>query len=111
MFNMFDMLGKLGNIKERIQVAKERLKATKLEETGYHGHIRVKMTANLDLEHIEVDEQAKELPPEELSKHLTDTVKNAMANARARAKEEVNRAKEGTIPDLPGFEVKDMPFF
>jgi DNA-binding YbaB/EbfC family protein len=100
---MFDMLGKLGELKKSMEAVKARLNNITVEGTSGNGNIAVTMTGNQEVKNVKID--ASLLSPErkeELEELLAIAVNLATMNARNVSETEMKAAGKGLLPDIPG---------
>jgi DNA-binding protein YbaB len=109
MFDMFKMMGKLGEAQQKMAEVKEKLKTIKLEESELDGVVIVEITADRNITKIRTsDEFYNKYSKEEREEILTEVVNNAIQKADARAKEETQNAMQGVIPSIPGMDISSL---
>lgn len=111
MNDMFSMMGKLGEVKEKVQEVKEKLPFIELEEQSDDGSVTVKITADKKVNDITIDDSL--LTPEKkesLQLQVTETINSAMEKADATYKEEMKKNLEGHLPNIPGLDMDNLPF-
>ncbi|MEX0968252.1 MAG: YbaB/EbfC family nucleoid-associated protein [Bacteroidia bacterium] len=109
MFDIFEMLGKLGDIKERIAEARESLKHIVITESDPKSLVKVRVTASMEVQQIQLaDELIASHSRDEIEKILTQTVSYAITKAKLKAKEEMKNKLEGVVPDIPGFDLDSL---
>jgi DNA-binding YbaB/EbfC family protein len=100
---MFDMLGKLGELKKSMEAAKARLDAVMVEGASGNNRIRVTMTANQQVKEIRIDpELLNSNSKEELEELLAVAFNKATINAKNVSETEMKAAGKGLLPDIPG---------
>jgi nucleoid-associated protein EbfC len=109
MFDMFKMMGKLGEVQGRVKEIKENLKNIVLEESELDGVVTVQITADRQVKKIKTSPEFYEkYGVEEREDILTEAVNNAIAKADARAKEEMQKGMQGVLPNIPGLDLSSL---
>ncbi|RYD71665.1 MAG: hypothetical protein EOP53_23280 [Sphingobacteriales bacterium] len=109
MFDMFKMMGKLGEVQQKMADVKEKLKTISLEESELDGVVVVEITADRTIKKIRTsDEFYSKYSKEEREEILTEALNNAIQKADARAKEERQNAMQGVIPNIPGMDLSSL---
>ncbi len=111
MNDMFSMMGKLGEVKEKVQEVKEKLPFMELEEQSDDGLVTVKFAADKQINHISIDDSLLNSEKKEnLQYHITETINAAMEKADATYKDEMKKNLEGHLPNIPGLDMDNLPF-
>jgi len=111
MFDMFKILGKVGEVKEKMAEVKEKLKTIVLEEPELGGVVKITITADRTIKKISIaPEFYDKYSPEEREHILTETLNNAIAKADARKKEVTQDEMRGVIPNIPGLDLSSLGF-
>ena len=111
MLNMFNLMGKIGEVQDRMQEIKSRLPGIMLEESELDGTVTVSISADKKIRNIALAPSFySQLSEEEREAILTEAVNNAVEKAEARAKEEMRNGLKGVMPDIPGFDLDSLPF-
>ncbi len=111
MTDMFSMMGKLGEVKEKMQEVKEKLPFVELEEKSDDGLVTVKFTADKQINNVSIDESLLTADKKEnLQYQVTETINAAMEKADATYKEEMKKNLEGHLPNIPGLDFNNLPF-
>jgi DNA-binding YbaB/EbfC family protein len=100
---MFDMIGKLGELKKSMEAAKARLDTVMVTGTAGNNQVQVTMSANQQVKEIRIAPEL--LNPgnkEELEELLAVAVNMATVNARNVSETEMKAAGKGLLPDIPG---------
>jgi nucleoid-associated protein EbfC len=109
MFDMFKMMGKLGEVQQKMADVKEKLKTITLEESELDGVVVVEIKADRTITKIRTaPEFYNKYSVEEREEILTEAVNNAIQKADARAKEETQSAMAGVIPNIPGMDLSSL---
>ncbi len=99
---MFDMFGKLGEIKERVEATKEHLKTVSVTAEAEGGAVRVEVSGDRKVRNISIK---PELLAEGDAEHLEDViliaVNRGLEQAQALEAAELKEAAGGLLP--PGF--------
>lgn len=106
MFDMMKMMGKLGEVKQKMAEAQEKI--AQLEATGESGAGMVKatVTGNKKLIGLEIDPSL--LNPSDavmLKDLIVAAVNTAQQNAEDLAKSEMKKNTEGLLPNIPGLDL------
>lgn len=108
---MFKILGKIGEVQEKMKQVKEKLKTIELVETELDGVVTVTITADRHIKSIKTsDEFYNKYSKEEREDILVEAVNNAIEKAEARSKEEMNKELKDSIPNIPGLDLNNLPF-
>lgn len=111
MNDMFSMMGKLGEVKDKMQEVKEKLPFMELEETSDDGLVTVKCTADKQINDISIDQTLISADNQNnLQYQVTETVNAAMEKADATYKAEMKKNLEGYMPNIPGLDLNNLPF-
>ncbi|MBK7390957.1 MAG: YbaB/EbfC family nucleoid-associated protein [Bacteroidetes bacterium] len=100
---MFDMLGKLGEVKKAMDEIKARLDTVMVDGEAGEGSIRVTMTGNRMVKSIVIAD--KLMAPdrkEELQELLELAVNRASDKAQNVSEAEMKAAGQGLLPNIPG---------
>ena len=106
---MFGMLGKLGEVKQKMQDVRSSLSGIMLEENELDGTVIVSISADKTIHKISTSDSFYDKhSKEEREAILTEAINNAIAKADARAKEEMNKNLQGVIPNIPGLDIASL---
>jgi hypothetical protein len=109
MFDMFKMMGKLGEVQGRVKEIKESLSTIVLEESELDGTVIVEITADRKVRKIKTSQEFYDkYSLEEREDILTEAVNNAIEKADARAKEEMQKGMQGVLPNIPGLDLSSL---
>ncbi len=100
---MFDMLGKLNELRKTMDEIKSRLDTISVNAEAGDGAVKVIMNGNRKLTGITIDE--KLLTPasrEELQDYIEIAVNLVTEKAQQVADSEMKAAGKGLLPDIPG---------
>ncbi|UBM60458.1 YbaB/EbfC family nucleoid-associated protein [Marinilongibacter aquaticus] len=109
---IFDMAGMLGNVKEmqaKMQEAQEKL--SELTAEGEAGGGMVKVVANGKKSLVSVNIEPELLNKEEidiLQDLIVAAANKALENAEELAKEEMQNATKGMLPNIPGMDLDSL---
>ncbi|MFM7824061.1 MAG: YbaB/EbfC family nucleoid-associated protein [Bacteroidota bacterium] len=100
---MFDMLGKMGQMKKAMEEVKSRLDhITVIGEAG-EGQIRVTMTGNMKVKAVEIHERLMDPARKEELEELTElAINRAIDQSRSIMETEMRAASQGMFPGFPG---------
>ncbi len=99
---MFDMMGKLNELKKNVEETRAQLAQTEIEGEAGGGMVRVRGNAMRQISQVEIDDSL--MTPdrkEELEDLLVVAINRMLDKARQREEEELKNAAGGLIP--PGF--------
>src|SRR5688572_1380872 len=100
---MFDMLGKLNELRKTMDEIKSRLDTISVDAEAGDGAVKVIMNGNRKLTSITIDE--KLLSPaskEELQDYIEIAVNKVTEKAQQVSESEMKAAGKGLLPDIPG---------
>jgi nucleoid-associated protein EbfC len=109
MFDMMKMMGKLKELQERMKEAQKQLEF--IQVTSESGAGMVKATANgkKQLLKLEIDKSLIDPnDPEMLQDLIVAAANKALQEAEALGKEELKKATEGMLPNIPGMDLSSM---
>ena len=109
MFNPGDLLGKIQEMQSRLKDAQASLEQVTVEAEAGGGMVRVRANANRKVLKIEVDPTIVDKDDVELMSDLiTAAVNKALEQAEARGKEEMQKATDGIMPNIPGMDLGSL---
>lgn len=109
MFDMMKMMGKLGELKQKMAEAQERV--AQLQASGESGAGMVKATVNgtKKLVALEIDPSLFNPNDAQMLKDLViAAVNQAQVSAEEMAKEEMKKGTEGILPNIPGMDLSSF---
>ena len=100
---MFDMLGKMGQMKKAMEEVKARLdNITVIGEAG-EGQIKVTMTGNMKVKSVEIHERLMDPARKEELEELTElAINRAIDQSRNIMETEMRAVEQGMFPGFPG---------
>lgn len=100
---MFDMLGKLQEMKKTMEEIKNRLDHVSVEGEAGEGNVRVVMTGNRVVKSVSIhDRMLQPDRKEELEELLELAVNRAGEKAQSVSEAEMRAAGKGLLPNIPG---------
>lgn len=111
MNDMFNMMGKLSEVKEKMEEVRNKLPFINLQEVSDDGLVTVDFTADKQVHQVHIDQQL--LTPEKqetLQYQVAETINAAMEKASATYKSELKNNLEGVVPNIPGLDLENLPF-
>ena len=103
MFNPLEILGKLKEMQKEMEKTRSKLDEMIVSSEAGGGMVKVTANANRKILKIEVDPDI--LDDKEMMEDLiTAAVNGALDKAEQAAREEVNKASSGMMPNIPGFD-------
>jgi nucleoid-associated protein EbfC len=109
MFDMMKMMGKMKEVQVRIKEAQDNL--VKVKATGESGGGMVRATVNgkKQLIALEIDPAILKVEDKILVQDLVvAAVNKASEEAEVLAKEELKKATEGLLPNIPGMDLSSL---
>lgn len=100
---MFDMLGKLGEMKTKMEAVKKRLDDITVTGEGAQGQIRIDLSANRKVRGITIDDRFLNTPHKaEFMAQLVLALDKALENANNVSEAEMKAAGKDLLPNIPG---------
>lgn len=99
---MFDILSKVTEAKKRIEEVRAKLDLTQLTIHDANHHITILVTGAKDIKQVSLSDQFASLSKTEQEQLIQNTCREALQQAEKLAKEEMKKATEGIIPNIPG---------
>ncbi|MCX6351552.1 MAG: YbaB/EbfC family nucleoid-associated protein [Bacteroidetes bacterium] len=111
MFDMFKMLGRVGEIKEKMGDAKAKLKTIEITESELDGVVVVTISGDKVVKSISTSEEFyTTYSKSERESILTEAVNNAIQKAEASSKQIMAEELKDVMPDIPGLDINNLPF-
>lgn len=111
MFNLGDMMNRIREMQDKLKSARERLEHLTTEAESGAGMVRVTANANRRVLKIKIDPDIMDKnDPEILEDLVAAAVNKAIEQAEALGRQELQRATEGMMPQIPGFDLDKMGF-
>ena len=109
MFNLGDLMGKMGNPQEmlrKMREAQEQLENIIVESESGGGMVRVTANGAKKVMKIHVDPDIIDKDdPEIMCDLITAAVNKALEQAEIKGKEEMQEATKGILPNIPGLDL------
>ena len=99
---MFDLFSKITEAKKRIEQVKAALANREFVVSDREGNVTVIASATKDIKSIKLSDQFHSLSKEQAAAVLQETINKALQEAETYAKEEMRKATDGLIPNIPG---------
>ncbi|GAB3266694.1 YbaB/EbfC family nucleoid-associated protein [Larkinella harenae] len=109
MFNMMDMFGKVKEFQSRMKDAQASLNT--ITDSGESGAGMVRVTVNGLKQIIKLEIDPDLVKPEEremLQDLVVAATNKALENVEPKIKEHLQKATEGLLPNIPGFDLGSM---
>ena len=111
MNDMFNMMGKLSEVKDKMEEIRSELPYIQLQEVSDDGLVTVDFTADKQIQQVHVDQQLLTAEKQETLQHqITETVNAAMEKASATYKAKLKEDLQGVLPNIPGLDIENLPF-
>ncbi len=108
---MFDILGKIGQVKEKMALVKQQLSETILEESEMDGTVIIRIGGDKVIREIRTsDEFYSKYSKEEREDMLCEALNNAYEKAEAHSKSKYAEDLQGMMPNIPGLDLGSMGF-
>ena len=109
MIDNFKIMAKLGEAKTKINELKDRLPYLSITEESADGLIRVNISADKVIRQLEINENMLfPAAKTDLEVRLLETINSAILKADLLYKDELKKALEGVVPDVPGFDLGSL---
>jgi DNA-binding YbaB/EbfC family protein len=95
-----DMMGKLQEMKQRADEVKMKLDNTVIKTEGAGGDIKIEITGNRKIKHLEIASALQHGDKEELEEQLIVALNKAIEAADKLNEEEMKKAAGGILPGL-----------
>ncbi|MDH5597687.1 MAG: YbaB/EbfC family nucleoid-associated protein [Cyclobacteriaceae bacterium] len=106
MFDMMKMLGKVKELQDKMKEAQENLAKITVDAESGGGVVKATVNGKKQVIKLEIDEMMLKPEDKEMVQDLViAAINKAMAEAEILAKEEIRKSTEGTIPNIPGFDL------
>jgi nucleoid-associated protein EbfC len=100
---MFDMLGKLGEVKRKMEEIKSRLNSVYVDGSAGNGKVKITLTANRAVKEVFIDPSlCNEQSREELQDLLELAMNDALVKAENVSETEMKSAGRDLLPGFPG---------
>jgi DNA-binding YbaB/EbfC family protein len=101
--NMFDMMGKIGQLKKTMDEIKERLDNITVAGEAGEGNVKITMTANKKVTSVSINDRMMDNSRrEELEELLELAFNRASDQAQNVSETEMKAAGKGILPNIPG---------
>lgn len=96
---MFDMMGKLNELKEKVEATRKELESMPVHSEAGDGKVKVEATAARSIENIEIDDALLTANRrEELQDLLAVALNRALSHAKETEEAELKKAAGGMLP-------------
>ncbi|MCB0495695.1 MAG: YbaB/EbfC family nucleoid-associated protein [Cyclobacteriaceae bacterium] len=109
MFDMMKMLGKVKEVQAKVKEVQEKLGNLTTEGEAGAGMVKAVVNGKKELVDLVIDDSLYTPEDKDMLKDLIVAATNiAMEKADALAKEEMRKATEGMMPNIPGLDLSGM---
>ena len=109
MFDMMKMMGQIKEVQGKVKEAQENLVHITAEGEAGGGMVKAKVNGKKQLISIEIDDSLVNDNDKEMIQDLTvAAVNKAMEEVDGLAKEEMRKATDGALPNIPGMDLGNM---
>jgi DNA-binding YbaB/EbfC family protein len=95
-----DMMGKLQEMKQKAEEVKQKLDAARIKTEAAGGDIKIEISGNRKLLHLDIAPALQHGNKEELEEQLLVAINKAIAAADKLNEEEMKKAAGGLLPSL-----------
>jgi len=106
MFDMMKMMGKLQELRQRMQQAQQDLEAMRVTGSSGGGVVRATVNGKKQLLSLEIDPILKDNIT--IQNLVVQAVNEANQAADAMAKEHIKKSTEGLLPNIPGMDFGNL---
>ena len=106
MFDMMKMMGKLQELRQRMQQAQQELEAMRTVGSSGGGVVRATVNGKKQLLSLEIDPILKD--NQIIQNLVLQAVNEANQAADAMAKEHIKKSTEGLLPNIPGMDFGNL---
>ncbi len=100
---MFDFMGKMNDIKSRMEETKNKLEQTEIHAISSNGMIRVTANGNRKITDIKIEDGFYETKSkDEMIASLMEAINDATNKSELLMKEQMKNATAGLLPNIPG---------
>jgi len=109
MFDMMKMMGKVKEVQEKMKAAQEELGSINVEAESGAGMVTAKMNGKKQLLELIIDESLEKESEAQLRNDLiVAAVNKAIEKAEEASREHLQKATEGMMPNIPGFDLRNF---
>jgi|GEM_PF-585329 len=102
--NLFELAGKIQKAKQEVAAARTRLAEIIIEKSSDDGKIRVRISADKTIREIHIDTTLMQFDADYLARKLRQTLNQALDEATQIQENEVKKALQRVLPDIPGLD-------
>ena len=109
MFDMMKMMGKLKEVQERMKEAQKQLEFIQASAESGAGMVKATANGKKQLVKLEIDKSLIDPnDPEMLQDLIVAATNKALQEVEVLAKEEMKKATDGMLPNIPGMDLSSM---
>ncbi len=106
---MFDMMGKVKELQAKMQEAQDKLGDITAEGESGAGMVKAIANGKKEVLKIQIEQELIKADEAEILQDLiVAAVNKALANAEARAKDEMQKLTSDMLPNIPGMDLGSM---
>ncbi|MCS6822568.1 MAG: YbaB/EbfC family nucleoid-associated protein [Microscillaceae bacterium] len=109
MFDIVSLMGKVKEMQQKMQQAQENLELIKATAEAGAGMVKATVNGKKQVIRIEIDKDL--LKPEDaemLQDLIVAAVNKALIAVEDKGREEIRKATEGVLPNIPGLNLDDL---
>lgn len=97
-----DMMGKLNDMKKKVEETKERLSTISVEGKSANGQVRVVVNGNREVKDVVIHQELFHADREEVQDLLVLALNDALTKAKGIEEAEMASSAKGILPNIPG---------
>jgi len=109
MFDLMKMMGRLKEVQEKMKEVQGQLEKITVSAEAGAGMVKATANGKKQLVNLEIDPSLIDPSDPDMLRDLIIAATNkALTEAELRSKEEIKKATEGMIPNIPGMDLSNM---
>jgi DNA-binding YbaB/EbfC family protein len=109
MFDMMKMMGQVKEVQAKVKEAQENLVHITAEGEAGAGMVKATVNGKKQVISIEIDESIVKPEDKQMVQDLTvAAINKAMEEVEGKAKEEMKKATDGMLPNIPGMDLGNL---
>jgi nucleoid-associated protein EbfC len=102
---MFDLISKANEAKKRMAEVKAKLETVEVAVQSQEELVTVIATGAKNIKSIKLNPSIFSKPLDQVESLITGTINNALSQVEVLAKEEMRKATDGLLPNIPGLDL------
>ena len=109
MFDMMKMMGKIKEVQEKMNVAREQLGSITASAEAGGGMVKATVNGKKQVVSLEIDSDLVNPADKEMLQDLSiAAINKALEEVEGKASEFMKKATEGLVPNIPGMDLGNM---